>query len=119
MREYNKLVRDKIPEIIERKGQRYTTKKLDTSSFIQELKAKFKEEITEYLATENDNDAIEELADILEIIHSLSRVHGGNFNDIEAARQKKFIERGGFTEKIYLINVEDNDLVQIGNKSSK
>lgn len=109
MTRYNKLVRDKIPEIIERKGKKYTTKKLDTLTYIQELKVKLNEELNEYLETENDEDSIEELADVLEIIHSLSMIHGKSFNDVEVARQKKFIERGGFTEKIYLIEVEDNE----------
>jgi predicted house-cleaning noncanonical NTP pyrophosphatase (MazG superfamily) len=109
MTKYNKLVRDKIPEIIEKKGKKYTTKKLDTSSYIQELKVKFNEELNEYMESENDADSIEELADVLEIIHSLAIIHGKSFNDVEATRQKKFIERGGFTEKIYLIEVEDDD----------
>lgn len=105
---YNKLVRDKIPELIERNGETCKVKMLDKSTYFQELKTKLKEEVNEYLQAENDVEAIEELSDVLEIIHSLSTIHGEGFKDIEAARKKKFVERGGFKEKVYLIEVDDN-----------
>lgn len=107
MKAYNKLVRDKIPEIINQNGGKCEMKTLDQSRYFSELRAKLKEEINEYLETKNDKEAIEELSDILEVIYSLSEVHGKGFEDIEELRQKKFNERGGFKKKIYLINVED------------
>ncbi|GLO68083.1 nucleoside triphosphate pyrophosphohydrolase [Oceanobacillus kimchii] len=105
---YNKLVRDKIPEIIERKGGTYKIEKLDEVKYIQELKAKLKEELTEYLKSGNDVDAAMELADILEVMHSLSIIHGRTIEDIEAIRKQKYIERGGFEGQIYLFEAEDN-----------
>lgn len=105
---YHKLVRDKIPEIIERNGETCKVKRLDQSTYLQELKTKLKEEVHEYLQAENDESAVEELSDVLEIIHALSAIHGKGFRAVEAARKKKFTERGGFQEKVYLIEV-DND----------
>lgn len=52
-------------------------------------------------------DAIEELADVLEIIHTLAAYHGTSIEDIERARIQKAEKRGGFKEKIYLIEVEN------------
>lgn len=108
MNTYNKLVRDKIPEIIKRNGQLCKSKKLDQAAYYRELRTKFKEELNEYLNTENDQEAMEELSDVLEVIHALSEIHGKGFEDVEEVRQKKFNERGGFNERIYLITVDDN-----------
>ncbi|MFP5111632.1 nucleoside triphosphate pyrophosphohydrolase [Bacillaceae bacterium C204] len=104
---HNKLVRDRIPEIIESTGKQYSTKVLNHEEYIKELKSKSREELDEYINAENDKDAIEELADILEIIHALAECHGASIETVEAVRQKKAEKRGGFKEKIYLIEVED------------
>jgi predicted house-cleaning noncanonical NTP pyrophosphatase (MazG superfamily) len=104
---HNKLVRDRIPEIIESSGKRFSTKILDNQEYIKELRNKAREELDEYLYAENDNDAIEELADLLEIIHALAECHGVSFKEVEEVRQKKAEKRGGFKEKIFLIDVED------------
>lgn len=108
MPSYNKLVRDKIPEIIKRKTEQYTVKKLDDETYIQELRRKLQEELKEYLEATSNEEALEELADLVEIIHALSFIHNGNFEKVEAIRQRKLKERGGFTEKIYLIDVDDS-----------
>lgn len=104
---YNKLVRDKIPEIIENTGKQFRTKILNEAEYIKELKNKLSEEITEYLEADTDEHALEELSDVLEIIHSLASVHGSNFEKIEDIRNEKYIKRGGFQEKIFLIDVEE------------
>ncbi|WP_216830319.1 nucleoside triphosphate pyrophosphohydrolase [Alkalihalobacterium elongatum] len=104
---YNKLVRDKIPAIIEAAGKGYRTKQLDDVEYIKELKIKLTEEMAEYQEVQTDGQAIEELADVLEIIHSLATVHGANIEEVEAIRKKKAEERGGFQEKIFLIDVDD------------
>lgn len=108
MKTYNKLVRDKIPEVIRKNGQTCNIEKLDQTAYTIELKSKLKEELIEYLETEEDEEAIEELSDILEIIHSLSEIHGKKFKDVEEARQKKLNDRGGFNERIYLIDVDES-----------
>ncbi|MGO4890420.1 phosphoribosyl-ATP pyrophosphohydrolase [Anaerobacillus sp. MEB173] len=104
---YNKLVRDKIPVIIENSGKSYQTKILDQTEYIKELKIKLGEEVEEYLEAANDSQALEELADIMEIIHTLTTVHGSSIEEVEAIRTKKAEERGGFQDKVFLIDVED------------
>ncbi|HZG70196.1 MAG TPA: nucleoside triphosphate pyrophosphohydrolase [Chondromyces sp.] len=104
---YNKLVRDKIPEIIKASGKGYRTKQLSEVDYIKELKRKLYEEITEYKESKTDEQATEELADILEVIDSLAIVHGSNFDELETIRRKEFIEQGGFQEKVFLIDVDD------------
>ncbi|WP_175639281.1 nucleoside triphosphate pyrophosphohydrolase [Metabacillus schmidteae] len=104
---YNKLVRDKIPEIIEASGKEFRTKQLNEDEYIKELRTKLDEEIIEYQEANTDEQALEELADVLEIIHSLAVVHGSNFEAVEEIRKAKQIKRGGFQEKIFLIDVED------------
>lgn len=104
---YNKLVRDRIPEVIESTGKQFSTRTLDNQEYIKELKNKSREELDEYLNAENNKDAIEELADLLEIIHALAEYHGTTFEEIEVVRQKKAEKRGGFKEKIFLIKVDD------------
>ena len=104
---YNKLVRDRIPEVIESTGKQFSTRILNNDEYIKELKKKSFEELNEYINTVNDNDAIEELADLLEIIHALAECHGTSIEEVERTRQNKAQKRGGFKEKIFLIEVED------------
>ncbi|PFP27659.1 phosphoribosyl-ATP pyrophosphohydrolase [Bacillus sp. AFS073361] len=104
---YNKLVRDRIPEVIESTGKQFSTRILNNDEYIKELKKKSFEELNEYINTVNVNDAIEELADLLEIIHALAESHGTSIEEVERARQNKAQKRGGFKEKIFLIEVED------------
>src|SRR5699024_8300659 len=104
---YNKLVRDRIPEIIENSGKKYTTKILDEDAYVVELKKKLLEEMEEYQEAEANDEALEELADVLELMHALAKVHGANIEEVEKIRAEKAIKRGGFEDKIYLIEVED------------
>lgn len=104
---YNKLVRNRIPEIIEKTGKKFSTHILTNDEYIKELKKKSYEELEEYMNANDDQEAIEELADILEIIHALSECHGASIEKIEEVRANKAEKRGGFTEKIFLIEVED------------
>ncbi|QSO54142.1 nucleoside triphosphate pyrophosphohydrolase [Alicyclobacillus curvatus] len=104
---YNKLVRDRIPEIIGLEGKNYTVRTLSDEEYAKELKVKLSEELREYLETQSDVDAVEELADIVEIIHALCTVHGSSAKALEGVRQAKAEKRGGFQEKIFLIEVKD------------
>jgi predicted house-cleaning noncanonical NTP pyrophosphatase (MazG superfamily) len=104
---YNKLVRDRIPEIIASTGKEFSTRILDKEEYISELKRKSFEELNEYVNAENDSDAVEELADLLEIIHALAKSHGATIDEVERVRQRKFEKRGGFRERIFLIDVEN------------
>ena len=104
---HNKLVRDLIPNIIEKTGKKFSTRILDYDEYVKELRKKSQEELQEYLESKDDESAIEELADLLEIIHALSKCHGADMDKVEEVRVKKAAKRGGFEDKIYLIEVED------------
>jgi predicted house-cleaning noncanonical NTP pyrophosphatase (MazG superfamily) len=104
---YNKLVRDKIPQIIESKGKKFSIKVLNDEDYIKYLKEKAYEELDEYCAAETDGEAMEELADLLEVIQALAKHHGSSIEEVEAVRIDKAEKRGGFQEKVFLIEVED------------
>ncbi|WP_026691892.1 nucleoside triphosphate pyrophosphohydrolase [Peribacillus kribbensis] len=107
MPKYNKLVRDLIPNIIEKSGKNHKTRILSDDEYIKELKKKSFEELEEYMNAANNEEAIEELADVLELIHALAEVHCVPFEKVEEVRKQKAAKRGGFREKIFLIEVED------------
>ncbi|WP_121661851.1 nucleoside triphosphate pyrophosphohydrolase [Metabacillus litoralis] len=107
MQIYNKLVRDKIPQMIQASGKECRTKLLSDTDYINELKIKLTEEIAEYQEALTDGQAIEELADVLEVIRSLAQVHGAVFEEVEAIRQQKADERGGFKGRIFLLDVDE------------
>lgn len=104
---YNKLVRDKIPEIIRQDNKKCTTEILDEKRYTIELKKKLREELDEYLSAKDDSEAIEELADMLEIIYSLAETHQSDIKQVEKVRLEKAKKRGGFEQRIFLIEVED------------
>jgi predicted house-cleaning noncanonical NTP pyrophosphatase (MazG superfamily) len=104
---YNKLVRDNIPQIIESKGKKFSAKVLNNEDYLKHLKEKAYEELDEYCATETDGEAVEELADLLEVIRALAKHHGFSIEEVEAVRKDKAEKRGGFQEKVFLIEVED------------
>lgn len=104
---YNKLVRDKIPHIIEASGKSYRTTILNETEYITELNTKLNEEINEYVEAMSSAAALEELADMLEVIYALAAVHGSSMEELEALRVRKADTRGGFQERVYLIDVED------------
>lgn len=103
---YNKLVRDKIPEIIEAKGKEVSTTILSNEEYIKELKTKCLEEVDEYMKATTNEEAKEELADVLEVLHAIAKTHGSSMEEIERIRLRKKQERGGFQERIFLIDVE-------------
>ncbi len=105
---YNKLVRDNIPGIIEKSGKTFTTRLLSDEEYITEINSKMKEELTEYLETTVTADSLEELADLLELIHAAAAYHGATFEELEEVRVEKAEKRGGFNERIFLLEVEDD-----------
>ncbi|MFZ3591621.1 phosphoribosyl-ATP pyrophosphohydrolase [Bacillus sp. DJP31] len=104
---YNKLVRDKIPQVIEKTGKVFKTSILSNEQYIIELQKKAFEELEEYIHAGNHEEAIEELADLLEIIHAFAEYHGSTIHDVEKVREIKAEERGGFKERVFLIEVEN------------
>lgn len=104
---YNKLVRDLIPNIIQSTGKEFRSRTLDEQEFIVELNRKLKEESEEYFAAEQPAEALEELADMLEVIRALAAAHGSSWEQLKALREKKAEARGGFLDRVYLIDVDD------------
>ena len=104
---FNKLVRDKIPQIVEAKGKKYTIERLNDDDYIKFLKRKSYEELDEYCSAHSSEEALEELADLLEIIQALANYHGFTMDEVEKVRKEKEDKRGGFQKKILLIEVED------------
>jgi predicted house-cleaning noncanonical NTP pyrophosphatase (MazG superfamily) len=104
---YNKLVRDQIPEMIALTGKQYSTRILENQEYISELRKKSREELEEYMNADCNEAAIEELADLLEVISSLAKGHGSSIDEVEKVRKEKFKERGGFDKRILLVEVED------------
>lgn len=96
---YNKLVRDRIPEIIQSKGGSCTTRILSDEEYKHALDQKLGEELAEYL----DSHSPEELADLLEVIYACAALQSLSPADLERIRTDKAAARGGFAEKIWLI----------------
>ena len=96
MESYNKLVRDKIPEILDKKGVHYEKRIASTEEYKVELIKKLGEEVQEFLEAGD----IEELADVVEVVEALKELP--EYKDIEETRLKKRDERGGFDQKIIL-----------------
>ncbi|HFT2185275.1 TPA: phosphoribosyl-ATP pyrophosphohydrolase [Bacillus cereus] len=90
---YNKLIRDKIPQIIKSNGKTTTTTRiLPKDEYIKELCKKTQEE----------------LSDLLELINALAEYEGTTLEEINNIRKKKAGERGGFSDRVFLIEVTDN-----------
>lgn len=100
-----KLVRDKIPEIIEKSGKNLTFKYLDDEQFEIALERKLDEEVKEY----HESKDVEELADILEVVIALAELQGLNFADLVDLQTKKAVKKGGFSKKIFLIAVSEDE----------
>lgn len=105
---YNKLVRDRIPEIIEKSGKKFRTEILDSNTYEKELRVKLREEMDELLKSDTTDELVEEMADLLEVVYALGRHVGVKPDEVERVRQKKQAKRGGFQERILLIDVEDD-----------
>lgn len=105
---YNKLVRDKIPQVIEKTNKQFSTRVLSKEEYMVEVKKKMNEELEEYQEAITNEEAVEELADLLELIHAAAKVHGATTEQLEEVRRAKAEKRGGFDKKIFLIEVEDD-----------
>jgi len=102
---YNKLVRDKIPEIILKDNAEPVTRILEVKEYKKELEKKLYEEYKEMLETKTQEERIEELADVLEVVRSLAKVENKAFDDLIVVADKKREKRGGFDDKIFLVKV--------------
>ena len=99
---YNKLVRDKIPEIVKKKGEVPITHIASDNEYWEKLKEKLKEEIDEFMKEGNEN----ELVDILEVVYAISDYKKIDKKQLKLLRKKKAEERGGFKDKIILDEIK-------------
>lgn len=102
MKIYNKLVRDKIIDIIEADGRVAKYRILDDNEYRQELNKKLQEEVKEYLEDNN----VEELADIVEVIYGILNSMNVSIQEFEKVRINKQEKRGALEKKIYLEEAE-------------
>lgn len=100
---YNKAVRDKIPEIIEATGNRCLIEVMADDEFLVELEKKLTEELEEYRKSRSP----EELCDIIEISMRIAELRGVSNFELENIREKKNLERGGFSKNIFLVEVNE------------
>lgn len=98
----NKLVRDKIPAIIEADGQVPSVRILADEEYTAALEQKLDEEVGEFHRDKN----LEELADILEVVYALTENLGCSKEQLMEVYQKKHDRRGGFRDRVYLISNE-------------
>ena len=98
---HNKLVRDRIPEIIEASGRTCITEVLPEDAYIQALDAKLSEELAEY----QQSKSLEELADLLEVMGAVVKARGYTWDDLTRVRKEKRAQRGAFDQRIFLKEV--------------
>lgn len=103
MKVYNKLVRDRIPEIIESNNEVCHTRILTEEEYLIELNKKLQEEMFEYL----QSGEVEELADLEEVLRAILDVKKVSYSDFEKIRNEKVEKRGAFKKKIFLEEVEE------------
>jgi len=103
MKTFNKLVRDKIPEIIGKNNESCNIRILDDEEYLVELNKKLQEEMREYI----ESGEVEELADLEEVLRALLDVKGYSYEEFENIRMMKVNKRGAFKKKIFLETTED------------
>ena len=113
---YNKLVRDRIPEEIDKsEGRKSNYRILDDEEYLKELDRKLFEEAHEFV----EEHSLEELADLMEVLSAIMKLKGMLPSDVESARMIKNNKKGGFDKKIYPIDVEQNQIDEREEKESK
>ena len=104
---YNKLVRDKIPEVINNSdGKKANYKILNDNEYLQELDKKLFEEAHEFV----EEHSVDELADLMEVIYVIMKTKNISFEDVKIARDVKNKKKGAFNDKVYLISVEHEQI---------
>lgn len=109
MKEYNKLIRDKIPEIIEAAGKRCIVEVMNETEYIDALDCKLNEELEEY----QTDKSLEELADLLEVMYAVVRARGYTLEELERVRKQKAEKRGGFDKRLRLKGVIESGSEEI------
>ena len=103
---YDKLIRDRIPEIMEASGVRYEARTLSDDEYPEALRAKLVEEADE-AARASRADLVKEIADLFEVIHALAEHEGIDLRDVENVRRARAEDRGAFGKRWFLAWTEE------------
>ena len=104
---YNKLVRDKIPNIINsEKNKKATFRIMEENEYLKELNKKLMEEANEFI----EKNDVEELADVMEVVISIMKEKNITWEQVEKIRKEKKENRGGFENKVFLESVKDDTI---------
>lgn len=98
MKVYNKLVRDRIPEILKKDKVKFKSHVADKKEYLDKLYEKLTEEINEF----KEKPSVDEFADIMEVLENIAKEHDFQLDDIKLAKKTKKMNRGGFNKKIIL-----------------
>ncbi|ELZ09885.1 hypothetical protein A6E15_01290 [Natrinema saccharevitans] len=101
-REFDKLVRDEIPVVIKQNGEKPVTSRVTGEDYSDRLVEKLEEEVDEY----RESRSLEELADILEVVHAIRKRKGVSVDELNEKRAQKAEQRGRFDEGVVLERVE-------------
>ena len=113
---YNKLVRDKIPESIDSiEGRKAKWKIMNDEEYIKELNKKLLEEAHEFI----EENSVEELADIVEVIQSIMKAKNISYEKLKKVQKMKREKKGGFNNRIFLIDVEQDKIDEREEKEIK
>lgn len=103
---YNKLIRDRILEIIKEAGEKPCSRILNKKEYLREIKKKILEEAKELVKAKNKKGVVSEIIDIQELIDTLISEIGLTKLQIQKQQKVKNKKRGGFKKRLFLIKTE-------------
>jgi predicted house-cleaning noncanonical NTP pyrophosphatase (MazG superfamily) len=104
---YNKLVRDKIPEVIKKAGGVSEFKKISSKRFGIELLKKVGEEATGLLSAKSKKELMSEIADVVAVVDEIKKFKKITDGELKAAMKANMERKGGFKKKLYLVWSQD------------
>jgi predicted house-cleaning noncanonical NTP pyrophosphatase (MazG superfamily) len=99
----SKLIRDRIPDVVRAKGTDLPTRIASRGELPKLLCDKLLEEAQEVIVAEDDDARLEELADLLEVVHAYASFLGKGPDDLDKVRETKRARCGGFVDGVVLI----------------
>lgn len=106
---FDKLVRDRIPEVLDSKGVDSETRILSSEEYLKALKLKLVEEAGELDRALTSEDLKGEIADVMEVLDAIAAAYGFSKGELLAAQDRKRAERGGFAQRIFLMSTTDRE----------
>lgn len=111
----NKLWRDKAPSLMEKTGSKIHIKELSNEEYNHCLKDKLEEEATEVKNAHTKEEILEEMADVLEVLDAICKLHNISKHELEECKQKKYLDRGGFYNRKF-VTVAEHSTASFGEK---